>query len=89
MKINCATMSDTEIKNTIGGILDEVVKGNIDGVCLENIVSGRFCDIFDIDNAPEDTNGWQLDWWSSMTYKGVELQLSGCAWYGTLSVCRK
>ena len=84
--LDCTKLSDMEIKNKTEELLDNLVLGKINGIRLTNIVSDRFCELFEIVDAPEDTNGWQLDWWGYMSYKGVKLNLFGCAWYGTIGI---
>lgn len=74
-------------KEEIDKQIDRIIKGEIDGIQINNIPSSVFEDLYDVDEIT-DFNGWQCDWWSKMTYKNKRLDVGGCAWYATVGINR-
>lgn len=62
-----------------------IAEKNDNEISIINITSSEFCDLMSVEDVT-DFNGWQCDWWSYFDYKFVRFNVSGCAWYGTISI---
>lgn len=74
-------------KEKIDKYLDMIVNGELDGIEITNLPSGKFEEMYDVDDI-EDFNGWQCDWWSTMHYKGMLFDVGGCAWNANIGINR-
>ena len=53
-------------------------------ISISNIPSAQFCDLFNIE--AEEYNGWQCDWWSTLSYSGEDIHVFGCAWEASVEL---
>lgn len=65
--------------------LDDLLNNTIKKISISNIVSGNFVEEYEVEEVT-DFNGWECDWWSSFSYKGHQINVYGCAWYGTIEL---
>lgn len=84
MQIN---YKDVEDKSVLKDSLYKLLNKKVKYIEIINIPSSEFCEIFNCE--AEDFNGWQCDWWSTFDYKNTLIQVTGCAWYGTVSLSIK
>ena len=84
-----------EDRDILPSLLDEMIKLKdsedyaID-IEINNVISDDFYEEYikpsGVDDVYEDTNGWELDWFNHMFWKDVRVEVSGCAWYGTIQL---
>ena len=80
---------DNEFLETVNKEIDKAInllneKEEETTISISNISSSHFCELFDVE--PEEFNGWQCDWWSTLSKDGEELHIFGEAWYGKVEI---
>ncbi len=72
IEINCD-------KDKINEQIERLIRGEIEEIDISNMPSYKIEELYKVKEIT-DFNGWQCDWWSTMSYKGKTLKLFGCAW---------
>lgn len=77
--------SGDEFAGMLEDSLNQLVAGSISKIHITNVISAIFCDNFGVEEVT-DFNGWQCDWWSTMSHHNVKICVCGGAWYGTVDL---
>lgn len=73
-----------EFEKILNSVLDRMSTKEIESCEIENIPSSVFCEMTGCE--ADDFNGWQCDWWGTFTRNNTKFSVSGCAWYGTVTI---
>lgn len=74
-----------ESKEQVLDFAHKIAAGELDEVYLNHCPAYEIVDIFDLEVV--DFNGWECDWWAKpIEFEGVELNISGCAWYANCTI---
>jgi hypothetical protein len=65
--------------------MDQLIAGEIDVINVD-FPLGKLDPFEDFEMGVIDTNGWQVDYWATAIYKGVELDISGSMYYGNMKI---
>lgn len=78
------------IEHTIADAIKKVAKGLTDKVKLSYVCPGvieKVCEnnhwYFEYDS---ETNGWEVDWWATITIDKQVIRVSGTMYYGTARI---